>query len=475
MKDEESVIQITPSTSTKKDTSTTTDHHHTTTTTIFGKGRYKIWALAAILLLAFWSMFTGTVTLRWSTGNLTRLSNDLDFPLPDDLDVLEMEEREKVVKYMWDVYTNSRRMRLPKFWQQAFEAAYEDMANDIGGTRDFSVSEIAKMSVRSIDLDPPAVQLTTLGGSLPGISAQSGDNLTLQSWVCNWLSVLLKVNNKQEACLSFLCTIWTIWVVRCRKVFDNTECSPIGAILLYQESFNLALSAEDKKSGSIDFQTRLEEDMSNLRNGVSYPLIQGSLSCSRPDIYVDAAWSKVLAAGWEKQPHWHVIAKIHNYDSTPPRSKIYNSSASDDLVRKRRSFNKLGHHHRRIRRNSYTSISSDSGRESPARLSEFMRKMVPPCRAEDEVVEGKVRESYAVVKRSENPYNDFRRSMAEMVVEKNMFDRKDMEELLRCFLSLNSESLHGVIVEAFVDIWDALFCPGPDVAVTEPGIIVKND
>ena len=55
---------------------------------LFGKGRYKFWALAAILLLAFWSMFTGTVTLRWSAGNLSRLSDDIDSPIHDDLDVL---------------------------------------------------------------------------------------------------------------------------------------------------------------------------------------------------------------------------------------------------------------------------------------------------------------------------------------------------------------------------------------------------
>lgn len=127
---------------------------------LFGKGRYKFWALAAILLLAFWSMFTGTVTLRWSAGNLNRLSDDLDTPLRDDLDVLEMEEREKVVNYMWDVYTNSRRIRLPKFWQQAFEAAYEDMTSDVPGVREAAISEIAKMSVRSIHLDPPHIQLT---------------------------------------------------------------------------------------------------------------------------------------------------------------------------------------------------------------------------------------------------------------------------------------------------------------------------
>lgn len=60
----------------------------TSDSNLFGKGRYKFWALAAILLLAFWSMFTGTVTLRWSAGNLNSLSDDLDAPIHDDLDVL---------------------------------------------------------------------------------------------------------------------------------------------------------------------------------------------------------------------------------------------------------------------------------------------------------------------------------------------------------------------------------------------------
>ncbi|XP_074318223.1 uncharacterized protein LOC141655018 [Silene latifolia] len=105
-------------------------------------------------------------------------------------------------------------------------------------------------------------------------------------------------DNKHEACLSFLCTIWTIWVVRCRKIFDSTECSPIGVIFLYQDSLNLALSAEDGKPGSIAFQTPMEEDLTKFRNGVPFPLIQSSVSCSRSHIYVDAAWSKEFAAGF---------------------------------------------------------------------------------------------------------------------------------------------------------------------------------
>ena len=63
-----------------------------------------------------------------------------------------MEEREKVVKHMWDVYTNSRRIKLPQFWQQAFVAAYEELTSDVPGVRDAAIGEIAKMSVQSINL-----------------------------------------------------------------------------------------------------------------------------------------------------------------------------------------------------------------------------------------------------------------------------------------------------------------------------------
>ncbi|CAN6680375.1 unnamed protein product [Malus baccata var. baccata] len=45
-------------------------------------------------------MFTGTVTLRWSAGNLNHLSDDLYSCIRDNLDILEMEEREKVVKHI---------------------------------------------------------------------------------------------------------------------------------------------------------------------------------------------------------------------------------------------------------------------------------------------------------------------------------------------------------------------------------------
>lgn len=53
---------------------------------MFGRGKYKLWALAAITLLALWSMFTATaVTRNWSDVNL---KHDDPSSLHSDLDVL---------------------------------------------------------------------------------------------------------------------------------------------------------------------------------------------------------------------------------------------------------------------------------------------------------------------------------------------------------------------------------------------------
>ncbi|KAK9134768.1 hypothetical protein Syun_014098 [Stephania yunnanensis] len=44
----------------KKESSAVADN------TLFDHGRHKFWALATILLLAFWSMSIGTITLNYS-------------------------------------------------------------------------------------------------------------------------------------------------------------------------------------------------------------------------------------------------------------------------------------------------------------------------------------------------------------------------------------------------------------------------
>ncbi|KAL2899929.1 Transcription repressor OFP3 [Bienertia sinuspersici] len=64
-----------------------------------------------------------------------------------------------------------------------------------------------------------------------------------------------------------------------------------------------------------------------------------------------------------------------------------------------------------------------------------------------------ISESFAVVKSSFDPHRDFKESMVEMIVQNNLRASKDLEDLLACYLSLNSDEYHGVIIKVFKQIW----------------------
>ncbi|XP_073157931.1 transcription repressor OFP13-like [Henckelia pumila] len=66
-------------------------------------------------------------------------------------------------------------------------------------------------------------------------------------------------------------------------------------------------------------------------------------------------------------------------------------------------------------------------------------------------------ESVAVEKDSDDPYLDFRQSMLQMILEKQIYSRDDLKELLNCFLQLNSPYYHGIIVRAFTEIWNGVY------------------
>ncbi|RCV28264.1 hypothetical protein SEVIR_5G396900v4 [Setaria viridis] len=81
----------------------------------------------------------------------------------------------------------------------------------------------------------------------------------------------------------------------------------------------------------------------------------------------------------------------------------------------------------------------------------------------EEVDDGRrvARESVAVAVESAEPYEDFRESMVQMVVEKEIYAWDDLNDLLHQFLSLNSPRHHPLILHAFADLWtrNGLFCP----------------
>ncbi|XP_031101534.1 transcription repressor OFP8-like [Ipomoea triloba] len=63
----------------------------------------------------------------------------------------------------------------------------------------------------------------------------------------------------------------------------------------------------------------------------------------------------------------------------------------------------------------------------------------------------------AIEKSTSDPYGEFRKSMMEMIVEKQIFRAEDLNSLLHCFLSLNSPFFHQVIVEVYLEIIQTLF------------------
>ncbi|XP_038982604.1 transcription repressor OFP7-like [Phoenix dactylifera] len=83
----------------------------------------------------------------------------------------------------------------------------------------------------------------------------------------------------------------------------------------------------------------------------------------------------------------------------------------------------------------------------------------PPPRHRRSDSEGRrrIEESVAVVKESADPLGDFRGSMLQMIVEKEIVDGEELRELLLRFLSLNSPRHHDLILRAFAEIWDEVF------------------
>ncbi|KAG8385392.1 hypothetical protein BUALT_Bualt03G0038300 [Buddleja alternifolia] len=62
-------------------------------------------------------------------------------------------------------------------------------------------------------------------------------------------------------------------------------------------------------------------------------------------------------------------------------------------------------------------------------------------------------DSFAVVKSSFNPEQDFRDSMVEMISQKGIYRPEELEELLACYLTLNCDEYHDIIIKVFQQVW----------------------
>ncbi|KAM1070440.1 hypothetical protein COP2_002270 [Malus domestica] len=60
--------------------------------------------------------------------------------------------------------------------------------------------------------------------------------------------------------------------------------------------------------------------------------------------------------------------------------------------------------------------------------------------------------SVCVVKHSKDPIFDIRESIREMIQSEGVCDWNDMEELVYCYIALNSSEVHEIIRDAFLSL-----------------------
>ncbi|XP_028770121.1 transcription repressor OFP5-like [Neltuma alba] len=87
-------------------------------------------------------------------------------------------------------------------------------------------------------------------------------------------------------------------------------------------------------------------------------------------------------------------------------------------------------------------------------IEEMRKAKLKMKKAKEKIREGKQGlDSFAVVKFSLDPQQDFRDSMVEMIREKQISQPEEMEELLACYLTLNSDEYHDLIIKVFRQVW----------------------
>ncbi|KAL6507767.1 hypothetical protein OROGR_023962 [Orobanche gracilis] len=156
-----------------------------------------------------------------------------------------------------------------------------------------------------------------------------------------------------------------------------------------------------------------------ILNAMSFNLGCSSSSCRRPK----------LSAVFQPRPRHH-----HHRNPTPRRQR-YSSSSSWE-TRTTNTFSSA------IDTPPQASSDTDSDIRSLHAVQGFGRIGGP---------------SVAVEKDSDDPYLDFRQSMLQMILEKEIYARDDLKELLDCFLQLNAPYYHGIIVRAFTEIWNGVY------------------
>ncbi|OIW21902.1 hypothetical protein TanjilG_14547 [Lupinus angustifolius] len=195
----------------------------------------------------------------------------------------------------------------------------------------------------------------------------------------------------------------------------------------------------------------------------SAPNLVNRLSSSTDDIIIDMSNGESFTGNSENLDEFHTISQI---ELAPILTKPVRFDDKVIEATKLRSSAKLDelHAYQSIARKSRTQReqkTSSIARKSSASSTGIRLRVNSPKLARRSVSSSACKaskntgfpEGFAVFKSSLDPQRDFRDSMSEMIKENKIRASKDLENLLACYLSLNSREYHDLIIKAFEQIW----------------------
>ncbi|XP_074266551.1 uncharacterized protein LOC141589826 [Silene latifolia] len=146
-----------------------------------------------------------------------------------------------------------------------------------------------------------------------GIRSYVGNNVSIQQWIINWIQLLQKTTDSLSSLSLFISTLWHIWCLRNKVLFQNEPIDYQGLFQVIMVDATNNEQVESKKgNGKNGFSTVHQEDLDGallIRHHFPHPLVGPSICSEHVRLKCDASWKTNFkaTAGWLFQDKHGVI------------------------------------------------------------------------------------------------------------------------------------------------------------------------
>ncbi|XP_074300658.1 uncharacterized protein LOC141631956 [Silene latifolia] len=145
-------------------------------------------------------------------------------------------------------------------------------------------------------------------GSVLSIRVEGAKHLTMTDWIIDWVQYLGRQEEGRRRVILFIAIIWGLWTIRNKIKFEDLAINPqllIGILFdSIKERAHLLRNQVDNKGslkeprGSVGDQ--VDQQKTDLRNGIPFHMIGQPGLCSPLRVKVDASWDRSFKAafGW---------------------------------------------------------------------------------------------------------------------------------------------------------------------------------